>query len=436
MSAKTSFKDGNILNATDLNGLGEAINQNEHNLISVKSRLSTVENEMKNYTSTKSWNDIVEKPVTFPPTNHIHNISEINNLQDELDEKAEENHSHVINDITNLQNTLNSKFNVSGGTMNGSLKFGDIDGRGINFWNSDIYSIYMASADNTTYGGRLWESTSDYNMYFKMQNGTNRGFMFKNGSTVLGGFDGSGVFRALKMISTKDIYFGSGTTTDIGYITNGELTFANSKGIYGKDTNGTAQRMAMIGSDNYFYLGGGNIRTIIKSVDNPQTSIGTNLYNLWHEGNFNPNTYTPKELKQSITSWSSSENSQWAKIADINVEVANGVSCISFIVHGIGSNSSNYFAIIVANIKQANAMGTVPTATLYMPLTKNLSTTNVIGVITSNTTTKTTMSIYIKIPTSWSAFTCVKLTSFGTVNMYEKQDLITSLPSGTQVSVS
>lgn len=46
MSAKTDFKDGNILNANELNGLGEAINQNELNLIALKSWLSTCSNNI------------------------------------------------------------------------------------------------------------------------------------------------------------------------------------------------------------------------------------------------------------------------------------------------------------------------------------------------------------------------------------------------------
>ena len=47
MSAKTNFKDGNILNANELNGLGEAINQNELNLTVLKSWLSTCANEIE-----------------------------------------------------------------------------------------------------------------------------------------------------------------------------------------------------------------------------------------------------------------------------------------------------------------------------------------------------------------------------------------------------
>ena len=46
MSAKTDFKDGNILNANELNGLGEAINQNELNLTALKSWLSTCSNNI------------------------------------------------------------------------------------------------------------------------------------------------------------------------------------------------------------------------------------------------------------------------------------------------------------------------------------------------------------------------------------------------------
>ncbi len=46
MSAKTDFKDGNILNANELNGLGEAINH-ELNLTALKSWLSTCANEIE-----------------------------------------------------------------------------------------------------------------------------------------------------------------------------------------------------------------------------------------------------------------------------------------------------------------------------------------------------------------------------------------------------
>jgi hypothetical protein len=55
----------------------------------------------------------------------------------------------------------------------------------------------MSETGNSTYGGRVNnETTSDYNMYFKMQAGTNRGFVFRSASNNVAGIDASGNFRA------------------------------------------------------------------------------------------------------------------------------------------------------------------------------------------------------------------------------------------------
>ncbi|NPD47899.1 hypothetical protein [Lentimicrobium sp. S6] len=64
-------------------------------------------------------------------------------------------------------------------------------GNGLNFWNTTAYSIYMSRTLDGTYGGRL-DATSDYNMYFKMTSGINRGFVFKSGNTPVAQIDGSG----------------------------------------------------------------------------------------------------------------------------------------------------------------------------------------------------------------------------------------------------
>jgi len=67
------------------------------------------------------------------------------------------------------------------------------DGAGLRFWNDTAYSIYMSSTGNGTWGGRVaGETTSDYNMYFRMSNGTNRGFVFRNNTTNVAGIDASG----------------------------------------------------------------------------------------------------------------------------------------------------------------------------------------------------------------------------------------------------
>ncbi|WP_428232480.1 tail fiber domain-containing protein [Flavobacterium sp.] len=56
-------------------------------------------------------------------------------------------------------------------------------GNGYGFWggHSSTYGILMSDSGNGNYGGRIaGETTSDYNMYFSMAQGVNRGFIFRN----------------------------------------------------------------------------------------------------------------------------------------------------------------------------------------------------------------------------------------------------------------
>ena len=75
-------------------------------------------------------------------------------------------------------------------------------GYGVRFWGgSSSYSIQMSEVGNGTWGGRVaGETTSDYNMYFTMTGGTNRGFVFRNGvssGSVVAGIDAGGNFRCI-----------------------------------------------------------------------------------------------------------------------------------------------------------------------------------------------------------------------------------------------
>lgn len=110
-------------------------------------------------------------------------------------------------------------------------------GVGIRFWDSESYSIYMSTSTDATYGGRVsGETTSDYNMYFKMT-GTGRGFVFKNSSTNVAQIDGSG---NLYLAGTK-IVMGNGdniltfddsnTTTRDSYYTNKDCIQFGSDGV-------------------------------------------------------------------------------------------------------------------------------------------------------------------------------------------------------------
>ncbi len=67
----------------------------------------------------------------------------------------------------------------------------------LKFWGGDEgYAIGMSAQGDATYGGRVGgETTSDYNMYFTMAGGTNRGFVFRSANSsanTIAGIDASG----------------------------------------------------------------------------------------------------------------------------------------------------------------------------------------------------------------------------------------------------
>jgi hypothetical protein len=87
-------------------------------------------------------------------------------------------------------------------------------GLGIRFWESSDYSIYMSDSGNGTWGGRvISETTSDYNMYFKMTSGTNRGFVFENGATSVAGIDGAGNIRSAAALRSVNGLVSIGSTS-------------------------------------------------------------------------------------------------------------------------------------------------------------------------------------------------------------------------------
>jgi hypothetical protein len=200
--------------------------------------------------------DIISQLATKASIVHTHGISEVDGLQSALDGKlgatataaaanklaaartialtgdvtgsvafdgsanvsitatiVDDSHNHVISNVDGLQAALDAKLDATaqaadsaklGGLTpsqflrsdtyvgNGNVLLPSTIGAGIKFWNgSDAYSIQMSSYSDTTYGGRL-DTTSDYNMYFTMTGGTNRGFVFKNGATAVAQIESTG----------------------------------------------------------------------------------------------------------------------------------------------------------------------------------------------------------------------------------------------------
>ena len=77
-------------------------------------------------------------------------------------------------------------------------------GNGYGFWagHPGTYGILMSDAGNSSYGGRIsGETSSDYNMYFSMAQGTNRGFVFRNGTTTIASINADGLRTSSDIIA-------------------------------------------------------------------------------------------------------------------------------------------------------------------------------------------------------------------------------------------
>src|SRR5690606_32252580 len=53
-----------------------------------------------------SWDDVEDKPSTFPPEAHTHEIGDVTGLQTTLDGKASATHTHEVEDMPGLTDAL------------------------------------------------------------------------------------------------------------------------------------------------------------------------------------------------------------------------------------------------------------------------------------------------------------------------------------------
>ena len=126
-------------------------------------------------------------------------------------------------------------------------------GRGLRFWNgSDSYRIYMSSTGQSGAGRVAGETTSDYNMYFRMTGGTNRGFVFQNGNGNKAGIDASGNIRTVANV-------------DCNYL-RADRIYSNNDGSSGYFYNDSGTRTAY--KDGDFYL-----QTSVSNYYNYATNI-------------------------------------------------------------------------------------------------------------------------------------------------------------------
>ena len=133
---KANISCGNItgvLNWNSLTNIPEEFNPSKHN--HEINEINNLQNELSNKANIEhkhNWDSIENIPVEFNPSEHNHEIEDINNLQNELSNKANtehkhnwdsltnipeefnpSEHNHEINEINNLQNELSNKANTN-----------------------------------------------------------------------------------------------------------------------------------------------------------------------------------------------------------------------------------------------------------------------------------------------------------------------------------
>ena len=181
------------------------------------------------------------------------------------------------------------------------------DGQGLTFWGgtgtalAGSYAIAMSSQGNGNAGRHSLDSTSDYNMYFKMSGGTDRGFVFKNsGSNVAaitnsGRFLGSAVY--LDGSSSQNQYVAADSThsltiRNMGATTSGGLVMQGSSGTHGLqmywDTGG------------YGFLDGAWANWDIRKVPNGAFKVdeGSGLKRVLNEANWSSYITVPTNNNQ------------------------------------------------------------------------------------------------------------------------------------------
>ena len=124
---KANISCGNItgvLNWNSLTNIPEEFNPSKHN--HEINEINNLQNELSNKANIEhkhNWDSIENIPEEFNPSEHNHEINEINNLQNELSNKANTEHSHeTLNNNLTLQNNDQAILTLSENNTRGKIK--------------------------------------------------------------------------------------------------------------------------------------------------------------------------------------------------------------------------------------------------------------------------------------------------------------------------
>jgi hypothetical protein len=202
--------------------------------------------------------------------------------------KAASSHTHDDRYYTETEsNTRNFRRDTSNSA---DVRFTAAHGRGVRFWDSDNYKIWMSSATEGTWGGRL-DSTSDYNMYFRMSGGTNRGFVFQNSSNEVFQIESDGDVRFTGTLNQGTVPWarlsdvpdptitltgavtGSGTMTNLGNVSIATTATADPTLTLSGDASGSATFTNLGNATLSVTVADDSHNHIISNIDGLQTAL-------------------------------------------------------------------------------------------------------------------------------------------------------------------
>lgn len=162
------------------------------------------------------------------------------------------------------------------------FRFTPGDGRGMRFWDSDSYKIFMTSSSNTTWGGRMpGETTSSHNMHFRMGGG-NHGFVFENSyGSKMASIHASGI-RTIGNLWAS----GATLTSHVDMSTSQSIRWPTS-GIRDASTAG----FVLYSDNSPIFLRPGGSADSSSEVRIDQSNVTYKGQVVYHAGNFNASNY-------------------------------------------------------------------------------------------------------------------------------------------------
>ncbi|MDP4146525.1 MAG: tail fiber protein [Bacillota bacterium] len=268
---------------------------------------------------------------------------------------------------------------------------------------------------------------------------------------------GKASWRTLPTATLEDL--NNNKLNKAGDTMTGALTMNNGQALVFKDALGGTNTKLTLQSDNNLVLYGtdnNNNQLPLFSVQQRAASrdaifnnvgsikLGSNT--VWHTGNDGHNsgldadtldTYQATDFYKYrgflTTNSSISYAGQWTKIASVDIvaQFQDGQALIEFIDCANGSSNTQKGRLYF-RVKQQNALGSAPGIDLELTDNDTLTKDCFAAVTTVNTTTQTTVELYIKNLYAYSQIVFNPLITALNIKFYELQPFIAALPTGTQ----